>query len=295
MYLCYIDESGTSDIPGNTSHFILAGLAIPANFWKKCDGDIFLLKRKWNIEDAEIHTGWMLRPYLEQTKIHNFNNFDFEKRKREVLSFRKNELYRLQKVNRKAYHQAKKNFRMTDPYVHLNYIERKKVIFELSEIICQWGFARLFSECIDKAFFDPNLTSRTVDEQSFEQVVSRFEHYLQIISHNMPESTMGLLIHDNNPTVAKRLTELMISFHRKGTLWTRIQNIIETPLFVDSRLTCMIQAADLCSYALRRYLENNEKELFNNIFQRADRKDDKVVGIRHFTRDSCSCLICKSR
>ena len=29
MYLCYIDESGTSDIPGNTSHFILAGLSLP--------------------------------------------------------------------------------------------------------------------------------------------------------------------------------------------------------------------------------------------------------------------------
>jgi hypothetical protein len=34
MYLCYIDESGTPQIPGNTSHFILAGLAIPIGFGK---------------------------------------------------------------------------------------------------------------------------------------------------------------------------------------------------------------------------------------------------------------------
>ena len=63
MYLCYIDESGTSQIPGNTSHYILAGLAIPAKYWKKCDGDIFLLKRKWNLGETEINTAWMLRYY----------------------------------------------------------------------------------------------------------------------------------------------------------------------------------------------------------------------------------------
>ncbi|MXW47489.1 MAG: hypothetical protein F4Z97_02385 [Gammaproteobacteria bacterium] len=27
MYLCYVDESGTLDIPDNTSHFVLAALS----------------------------------------------------------------------------------------------------------------------------------------------------------------------------------------------------------------------------------------------------------------------------
>jgi len=43
-----------------------------------------------------------------------------------------------------------------------------------------WGFARLFSECIDKDYFNPTITSQTPDEQAFEQVVSRYEQYLQI-------------------------------------------------------------------------------------------------------------------
>ncbi len=34
MFLCYIDESGTPDIPGNTSHYVLAGLSIPDEYWK---------------------------------------------------------------------------------------------------------------------------------------------------------------------------------------------------------------------------------------------------------------------
>jgi len=84
----------------------------------------------------------------------------------------------------------------------------------------------------------------------------------------------------------------MKQFHQKGTLWTRINNIIETPLFVESQLTSMIQIADVCAYALRRYLENGEEELFDMIFQRADRKDGIVVGVRHFTGPNCACRIC---
>ncbi|MEA3392502.1 MAG: DUF3800 domain-containing protein, partial [Candidatus Marinimicrobia bacterium] len=126
-------------------------------------------------------------------------------------------------------------------------------------------------------------------------IVSRYEHYLQLISQNSEKEIMGMLIHDNNQTIAQKLTSLMIHFHQNGTLWTKIKNIIETPLFVDSQLTSMVQAADMCSYALRRYFENNEETLLNNIYDRADRKDEKVVGVRHFTDSSCQCMICRSR
>ncbi len=55
MYLCHMDESGTPDIPGNTSHFILVGLSIPVWHWKKCDREIAQLKRKHFLGDEEIH------------------------------------------------------------------------------------------------------------------------------------------------------------------------------------------------------------------------------------------------
>ena len=84
----------------------------------------------------------------------------------------------------------------------------------------------------------------------------------------------------------------MKKYHRAGTLWTQIDNIIETPLFVDSELTSMVQIADLCAYALRRYLEKSEDGLFNSVFRLADRKDGIAVGVRHFTKQPCSCRIC---
>lgn len=98
MYLCYIDESGTSDIPGNTTHFILAGIAIPICNWKNCDRVIGAIKRKYKLQEAEIHTGWILRPYLEQKKISGFDSLDYDGRLREVAKYRKTELLRLQKI-----------------------------------------------------------------------------------------------------------------------------------------------------------------------------------------------------
>ncbi len=144
-----------------------------------------------------------------------------------------------------------------------------RFIRDIATAISNWGFARLFAECIDKVYFDPTRTTSTPDEQAFEQLVSRFERYLDNITSSsgqqasVQQTSFGLLIHDNNETVAKKHTSLMKTFHDSGTLWTRIQHIIETPLFVNSELTSMVQVADLCAYVLRRYLENHEEEFIN--------------------------------
>jgi len=292
----YIDESGTSDIPGNSSHYILAGLSIPISKWKECDNCIEKIKRNYRLESAEIHVAWMLRPYLEQTKIPDFANLNEIQRRSAVQTYRNGELLRLQKAhNNKLYRQTRKNYQKTQPYVHLTFEQRKKAIFEIAEAVSKWQFARLFAECVDKLHFDPIRSSHSIDEQSFEQVVTRFEKYLQNLDKNRSElNSYGLLIHDNNPTVAQKHTLLMKKFHKDGTFWTQINHIIETPLFVDSQLTSMVQIADLCGYALRRYLENDEAELFDMIFRRADRKESVVVGVRHFTKSSCTCKICNA-
>lgn len=296
MYLCYIDESGTSDLPGNSSHYILAGLSIPISKWKECDNCIENIKRNYRLESAEIHVAWMMRPYLEQAKIPDFANLNEDQRRAAVQTYRNGELLRLQRANNnKLYRQTRKNYQKTQPYVHLTYEQRKKAIFEIAEAVSKWQFARLFAECIDKLHFDPGRSSNSIDEQSFEQVVTRFEKYLQNLDKNRLElNSYGLLIHDNNPTVAQKHTLLMKKFHKDGTFWTQINHIIETPLFVDSQLTSMVQIADLCGYALRRYLENDEAELFDVIFRRADRKENVVVGVRHFTKNSCTCKICNA-
>jgi hypothetical protein len=309
MHLCYLDESGTPDIGGNTSHYVLAGLAIPIWHWKDCERELGKIRKKYGLDsDEEIHTAWMLRVYLEQTKIPNFESLSSAERRIKADAYRQAEILRIQRLPtaKEQLKQTKKTYRLTNPYIHLTLSQRKAFLIEIARCVSQWGFARLYAECIDKIAY-PALNNkrqpheqRTIDEQALEQVVSRFENHLRIISAKGNQAH-ALLIHDNNETVCRKHTALMKKFHAKGTLWTNMQHIVETPLFVNSELTSMVQIVDLCAYALRRYLENKEDELFDLIYVRADRKDNwaktahKVVGVRHYSSMACKCKICVSR
>jgi hypothetical protein len=296
MYLCYIDESGTPELPGNSSHFVLAGVSVPIWHWKDADRGISSVLAGYGLADAELHTAWMLRPYLEQSRIPNFDNQTRSQRRALVDRYRAGELLRLQQAaNSKAYRQAKKNYAHTTAYAHLTHAERQRAVYEIADMVGSWGFARLFAECIDKLYFDPTRTTRSIGEQAFEQVISRFEQYLQKTHESAAgQKNFGLLVHDNNQTVSHKHTEMMRKFHKSGTLWTHVDRIIETPLFVDSRLTRLVQIADLCSYALRRYVERGEAALFQRVFPRADRFKGFAVGVRHWAPQSCTCDICKS-
>lgn len=294
MHICYIDESGTPDIPGNTSHFVLAAISLPIWHWRGADRDISNIKRRYALEEAEIHTAWILRSYLEQSRINKFDKLNRKQRVSEVRRYRNNYLLQLQSSNNhRTYRQIKKNYAKTEAYIHLTIEERRNFIADIADCVSNWGFARLFAECIDKLHFDPQRAQSPVGEQAFEQVISRFEQYLQNTDDTNGQRNFGLVVHDDNDTVKRKHTQLMRDFHRKGTLWTRIERTIETPLFVDSQLTSMVQIADLCGYSLRRFVENGESVLFNKIFARADRIRDTVVGVRHFTDEACQCAICK--
>lgn len=73
IYFCYIDESGTPETSGNTSHYILAGFLIPINQWKKLDKSIYAIKKKYSLDNQEIHTAWITRRYLENNKDELFD------------------------------------------------------------------------------------------------------------------------------------------------------------------------------------------------------------------------------
>jgi hypothetical protein len=297
MYICYIDESGTPEVPGVSSHFVLAGVSIPIWHWRDADREVSAALDPYGLKDTELHTGWMLHSYREQSHINNFPNLERTARRAAVNRERATYLLSLQSSPQKVktLRQTKKTYRNTDPYTHLTRSERLHAVRDVADCIGQWGFARLFAECIDKLNFDTSREQRSVGEQAFEQVVTRFERYLENVDPGIPgRRQLSLLVHDNNQTVARKHTDLMKHFHLRGTLYGRLNHIVETPLFVDSGLTRMVQIVDLCSYALRRYLENGETDLFHRILPRADRAGSTVVGIRHYTVPGCQCEICQA-
>jgi hypothetical protein len=146
MYICYIDESGTPEIPGTSSHFILAGIAVPVGLWRSCDQEIGQFLRPYKLLDAEIHTAWMARKYIEQIKIPNFEDLSYFERRSQVRRLRTRELLRLQEAgNSKQLRQTKKNYSKTEAYVHLTYNERRDILEKIAKRIRYWGAVRLFA------------------------------------------------------------------------------------------------------------------------------------------------------
>lgn len=284
MYICYLDESGTVERTGSTEHFVLVGLAVPADTWKAKDTQIGQIKGKYGLDMSEIHTAWMLREYPEQNTIPNFLTLDYEQRRKLCLAARTLNLARPRKNKQQS--ELVKNYKKTQFYIHLTKQERFACVQELAALIGSWSDARIFAE----AQFKRHMGGAGNFEIAFEQVVTRFNTCLRNIG-----GVLGLLVQDNNETVAARLTNQMRKFHRDGTAWTRqIDRIVETPMFVDSELTAMVQMADLAAYAIRRFFDAGEEDLFNRINPSFDRNGRKLVGLRHYTTRaySCTCKAC---
>ena len=121
--------------------------------------------------------------------------------------------------------------------------------------------------------------------------VGRWDAYDQPELPREPYSEVYLIDSGN---LAQQHTKNMNSYHKKGTFLAGVHHIIETPLFVDSTLTGMVQIADLCAYALKRYAETGEDALLKPLLSRIDRVGSDLVGVRHYTsRKYCKCFFCK--
>lgn len=289
--ICYLDESGTAELTGGTSHFILLGLSIQGETWKSKDNEITMIKRRFGLERAEIHSGWLTRRYLEQERTPNFETLGVAERREAVQRARDEFLVKKAALRGPASVQEdRKNFKKTVPYIHLTLAERSELLRQVAEAVGRWDDCRLFAECTDKRSFRGLPPQTPPYEEAFTQLVTRFHRFLE--GQVPPEH--GLLVQDHNETVARRLTELMRIFHERGTRWTdQIRLLVETPLFVDSQLTSMVQVADVCAYATRRYCEKRETELLDYLFPKFHQVGNRLVGIRHYTGPQrCTCRIC---
>ena len=174
-----------------------------------------------------------------------------EDRKNSILSIRALNLSRSR--NARQQRELPKNYKHTSEYVHLTLQERRSFLSSVAATIDSWKDAVLFAEAQDKTKAQlPNAF-----DVAFEQVVTRFNTFL-----GARGQSTGLLVQDNNQTVASHLTANMRRYHNEGTIWSSIDRIVETPLFVDSHLTSMVQVADLCAVAIRRFCEKDDRELY---------------------------------
>lgn len=293
MYICYVDESGVSDLSGGTSHFILLGLSIPATRWKQYDRALLDAKEAHGLAGCEIHTAWMARRYPEQERIASFDTLTADARRQAVIHERKIDAAKAAVRGDASVKSLVKNYRKSEPYVHLSYQQRQDALLAFSTVVGSWTDCVHFADAAEKsamgAASPPGAILGTAADFAFEQLVTRFNTFLAR-SRGKP---LGMLVYDHDQAVSTHLTERMRNFHARGTKFSGIDQIVETPLFVDSSLTAMIQVADLAAYATRRFCENGETLLFDPVYPRFDRQAGRLVGLRHYTgKRKCNCRIC---
>jgi hypothetical protein len=295
IYLCYVNESGPSENIGNTSHFVLAGIAIPAVQWKELDGKISRIKRRFELEEAEIDSAWMMRRYAEQESLPGFSGRDYQSRRQEVRRTRDRVLRHVVGTRTQtSLPEIIKNYKKTDRYIHLTREERIDFLKKICDEINTWTDARLFAEAYDKNALSacPENPPRLY-EDAFTQVMSRFQAFLVNRGNYLGTPLYGLIVQGNNGAVVGKITKVMRDYHGKGMLRTKFDKIVETPLFIDFRLASMVQIADVCAYAVQRFFDNGESDLFDRIYTKFDRAKDTVVGIRHYTaQKNCHCRVC---
>ncbi len=119
----------------------------------------------------------------------------------------------------------------------------------LSIFASSFDSAKAFACAVHKGSFP----GRDPMELAFEDLCARFDRFLTNLNDREGSNQRGIIILDES-THETTLQGLARKFNRWGTQWGAIRNIVEVPLFVDSRASRCIQVADHVAYSVfRRY------------------------------------------
>lgn len=302
MYLLYCDAAGTPEVadPGSRN-FVLLGLAIPENNWFAFEKRLSTLKRQYAHQGRsfELHAKDICRNYTEQERIADFDDLDYAARRARVLEMRNTKLLGLSRDQRRD---RLAMYRATDPFVHLSRTERSALFEDALRLIGSHRQVRLFAEVVDKK----HLLARTGElnpvRHALEQLLSRFDQFLGRVQR-AGRRQAGLVVMDKDQANEAKMRQLTEEFRTRGHMFGSLQYVLETPFFVDSATVNAVQCADLCAYAVRRYVEygtgtadTHEERLFRLLWPRFDQSRGRLHGIRHFCRPgSCTCLVCDAR
>ena len=161
----------------------------------------------------------------------------------------------------------------------------------LQVLVKSYETARAFACVVHKASF-PNHDPMKI---AFEDLCQRFDFFLRRLRAG-GDTQRGLVILDNS-TYETTLQQMAVKFRTLGTQWNVIQNLADTPLFVNSQASRMIQLADHVAYAVFRRYESGDTQYLDLIAGKFDAEGGKVHGLVHKERDNpnCMCFACLSR
>lgn len=183
--------------------------------------------------------------------------------------------------------------RRVDPWRRMSREEAQGVIKAVLDVLRQsYDSARGFACALHKSSYP----GRDPMELAFEDMCSRFNMYLNRL-HSEGDRQRGILILDESAheTTLQQLTR---HFRTLGTQWGGlIRNLAEVPLFVDSRVSRIVQLADHVAYAVFRRFNAGDAQYFDIIASKFDTADGIVHGLTHKQTMDRNCMFpaCLSR
>ena len=132
-------------------------------------------------------------------------------------------------------------------------------------------------------------------ELAFEDLCSRFNLYLARLRAS-GDRQQGLLILDES-THETTLRRMVRDFQTLGTQWGVIRNLADTPFFVDSRASRLVQLADHVAYSTFRRYNARDTQYFDIFASKFDSADGVIHGLAHkqTVDPMCMCPACLSR
>jgi len=133
-------------------------------------------------------------------------------------------------------------------------------------------------------------------EIAFEELCGRFDLFLKRL-HAAGDRQRGLIILDKS-SYETSLQRLARDFRLLGTRFGVIRNLADTPVFIDSKASRLVQRADHVAYSVFRRYDALDTSYFDIIASRFDAVDGRLHGLSHpqpSTALSCMCPACMSR
>ncbi|MCS7043685.1 MAG: DUF3800 domain-containing protein [Bryobacteraceae bacterium] len=141
----------------------------------------------------------------------------------------------------------------------------------------------LFGVGVERAF----LAGRDPVEYAFEEICRRFDKYLRRHYTRRGDRQRGLIVFDKT-SYETYIQGLAAGFRTIGHRYGRVRNLSEVPLFLDSRVSRLVQLADLIAYALFRFLEHQDERFFPLIEARFDAEGGVCHGLHVKSRQTPS-------
>lgn len=182
--------------------------------------------------------------------------------------------------------------RRTLPWKSMTRQEAQGVIKSVLRILASsYDTAKAFACAIHKSSFP----GQDPVEKAFEDLCSRFDLYLSKL-RDSGDRQRGLLILDDSSHETS-LQNMARDFRTLGTRWGVVRNLADTPFFVDSRASRLVQMADHVAYATFRRYQAGDTQYFDIIAQKFHSEDGVIHGLAHkeIGKPNCMCIACLSR